>query len=48
MEIKTQEEKANKRVILVGIAFVVMIVFAWLAGGNIGEDLGTFIYNVLH
>lgn len=48
VEIKTQEEKANKRVILVVIAFVIMIVFAWVAGGNIGEDLGKFIYNISH
>lgn len=48
VEIKTQEEKANKKVILVVIAFVIMIVFAWVAGENIGEDLGTFIYNISH
>ena len=48
VEMKTQEEKANKKVILVVIVFAVMLLFAWFAGGNIGEDLGRFIYNISH
>ncbi|MBD5496585.1 MAG: helix-turn-helix transcriptional regulator [Lachnospiraceae bacterium] len=48
VEMKTQEEKANKKVILAVIVFAVMLLFAWFAGGNIGEDLGRFIYNISH
>ena len=48
VEMKTQEEKANKKVSLVVIVFAVMLLFAWFAGGNIGEDLGRFIYNISH
>ncbi len=48
VEMKTKEEKANKKVILVVIIFVIMILFAYFAGRNIGEDLGIFIYNISH
>ncbi len=48
VEMKTKEEKANKEVILVVIIFVIMILFAYFAGRNIGEDLGIFIYNISH
>lgn len=48
VEMKTQEEKANKKVILIVIVFAVLLLFAWFAGGNIGEDLGRFIYNISH
>jgi len=51
VEVKTQEEKANKKmffmVIAVIIAFI-MVSLSWLAGRNIGEDIGTFIYYITH
>ncbi len=36
------------KVILALTIFVVMLSFAWLAGISIGEDLGEFIYNIMH
>ena len=51
VEMKTQEEKANKKVIIVVIVFAIMLLFvsfAWFAGRNIGVDLGRFIYNISH
>lgn len=52
VEMRTQEEKANekahKKMIVIGIIFVIMLVLTYFAGKNIGEDLGTFIYNILH
>ena len=51
VEMKTQKEAANKKVILVVIVLVIMFIlllFAWFAGQNIGADLGRFIYNITH
>ncbi len=48
VELKTQEEKANKKVIYVVIVLLIMLVFSFCAGINIGEDLGVFIYNLTH
>ena len=48
VELKTQEEKANKKVIYVVIVLLIMLVFSFFAGVNIGEDLGIFIYNFTH
>lgn len=48
VELKTQEEKANKKVIYVVIVLLIMLVLSFLAGVNIGEDLGIFIYNLTH
>ncbi len=52
VEMKTQEEKevkANKKEILViVVVFLIMLLFTCFAGGNIGEDLGKFIYNITH
>lgn len=48
VEMKTQKEKADKKVILVIIVFVIMLLFACYAGRDIGEDLGRFIYNISH
>lgn len=49
VEMKTQEEKTNKKMILVIIGILLLFaLFALLAGIDIGEDLGEFIYNVSH
>lgn len=52
VEMKTQEEKANEKVISVVIVFIIMLaimlLFAWVAGRSIGDDLGEFIYNISH
>ena len=49
VEMKTQEEKTNKKMILVMIGILLLLaLFALLAGIDIGEDLGEFIYNVSH
>ena len=49
VEMKTQEEKANKKMILAVIGILLLFaLFALLAGIDIGEDLGEFIYNVSH
>ena len=51
VEMKTQEETANKKMILAVMVFVIMFILllsAWFAGQNIGEDLGRFIYNITH
>ena len=43
---KTQEETANKKMILAVMVFVIMFILllsAWFAGQNIGVDLGRFI-----
>lgn len=49
VEMKTQEEKTNKKMILVIIGILLLLaLFALLAGIDIGEDLGEFIYNVSH
>ena len=48
VELKSQEDKANKKVIYVVIVLFVMVVLSFFAGINIGEDLGTFIYNITH
>ena len=48
VELKTQEEKANKKVIYVVIVLLIMLVLSFLAGVNIGEDLGISIYNLTH
>ena len=48
VEMKTQQENANKKVIWVVIVFVIILLFAYFAGKNIGEDLGRFIYNISH
>ncbi len=35
--------------VIFGIAiFVIMLLFVYFAGTNIGEDLGEFIYNITH
>lgn len=47
VEMRKQEEKAQK-VLLAVIVSVIMLLFAWFAGQSIGEDLGTFIYNISH
>lgn len=36
------------KVFLALTIFVIMILFACFAGTSIGEDLGTFIYNIMH
>ncbi len=36
------------KVILALTIFIIMLSFAWLAGISIGEDLGEFIYNIMH
>ena len=51
VEMKTQKEAANKKVILVVIVLVIMFILllsAWFAGQNIGANLGKFIYNISH
>ena len=48
VELKTQEEKANKKVIYLVIVLLIMLVLSFLAGINIGEDIGIFIYNLTH
>ena len=51
VEMKTQEETANKKMILAVTVFVIMFILllsAWFAGQNIGADLGRFIYNIAH
>ena len=49
VEMKTQEEKTNKKMILVIIGILLLFaLFALLAGIDIGEDLGTFFYNISH
>ena len=48
VELKLQEEKANKKIIYIVIVLFVMLVLSFIAGINIGEDLGTFIYNITH
>ena len=46
---KHQAKKAVKSKVLLGAGvFVAMALFAVLAGQNIGEDLGEFIYNISH
>lgn len=47
VEMRKQEEKA-KKVVLAVIVSVIMLLVAWFAGQSIGEDLGTFIYNISH
>lgn len=48
VEMKTKEENANKKMILAVIVFVIMLLFVWFAGRDIGEAIGTFIYNISH
>lgn len=48
VELKGQEEKANKKVVWAVIILLIMLVLSFGAGMHIGEDLGTFIYNVTH
>ncbi len=49
VEMKTQEEKTNKKMILVIIGILLLLsLFALLAGIDIGEDLGIFFYNISH
>lgn len=48
VEMKTKEENANKKMILAVIVFVIMLLFVWFAGRDIGEDIGRFIYNITH
>ena len=49
VEMKTQEEKTNKKMILVIIGILLLFaLFALLAGLDIGEDLGIFFYNISH
>lgn len=50
VEMKTKEEKTNQKMILAIIVFVIVILlmFAFFAGINIGEDLGIFFYNISH
>ncbi len=35
-------------VLLVLTISVIMLLFAWSAGASVGEDLGEFIYNIMH
>ncbi len=44
---KTELTKRGKVFIALTI-FVIMLLFAYLAGTSIGEDLGEFIYNIKH
>lgn len=48
VEMKTQKEKADKKVVLIIIIFIVLLIFSFYAGRNIGEDLGVFFYNITH
>ncbi|MEE1124910.1 MAG: hypothetical protein U0L18_03105 [Acutalibacteraceae bacterium] len=46
---KNEAKKAVKNKVLLGVGvFVAMALFAVLAGGDIGEALGEFIYNISH
>ncbi len=47
VEMRKQGEKAYK-VVLSVIVFAIMLLLIWFAGQNIGEDFGTFIYNLSH
>ncbi len=44
---KTELTKGGK-VFLASVIFVIMLLFAWFAGADIGENLGEFIYNITH
>lgn len=49
VEMKTQVEKTNKKMIFVIIGILLLFaLFALLAGIDIGEDLGIFFYNISH
>lgn len=51
VEMKTKEEKTNKKMSLVVTVLVILLLFALfagIAGTRIGEDLGVFFYNISH
>lgn len=51
VEMKTKEEKTNKKMSLVVTVLVILLLFALfagIAGARIGEDLGVFFYNISH
>lgn len=50
VDLKSQEEKANKKLTyaFVVIVLLIMVIFSFLAGIDIGGDLGRFIYNLTH
>ncbi len=45
VEMRKKEEKAYK-VVMAVIVFAIVLLLIWFAGQNIGEDIGTFIYNI--
>lgn len=51
VEMKTKEERTNKKMSLVITVCVILLlftVFAGIAGVRIGGDLGVFFYNISH
>lgn len=50
VDLKSQEEKANKKLTyaFVVIVLLIMVIFSFLAGIDIGGDLGRLIYNLTH
>ena len=50
VDLKSQEEKAVKKATyaFVVIVLLIMVIFSFLAGIDIGGDLGWFIYNLTH
>lgn len=50
VDLKLKEEKANKKLTyaFVVIVLLIMVIFSFIAGIDIGGDLGRFIYNLTH
>ncbi len=55
LQMKKQEEKADKAlssyktmVCILGIVFVLLLIFSVYTGTQVGSDLGEFIYNITH
>ncbi len=48
MKWTNEMRKKAYKVLLAVIVFAIVLLLIWFAGQNIGEDLGTFIYNIFH
>lgn len=39
--------KTGKVLLFAGV-LIIMLLLSWFAGGRVGEDIGTFLYNLSH